>query len=421
MNADFDVIVVGGGASGMIAAGRAAERGKRVLLLEKNKRLGEKLRITGGGRCNIANAEFDDRALLRHYGKAEQFLYSPFSQFGVKDTFAFFESKGLPLVVQEKKRVFPQTERASDVVRVLEEYIRKNKVMLQLDTLVREIITDGKRSVLGVKSSRGEYRAYTMILSSGGFSHPETGSTGDGFDWLGKLGHTVQVPTPTLVPLAVREQWAKKLSGVALAKAGITFFVNGKKQFSKTGEILFTHFGLSGPCVLNSAAKVSDLLHEGVVTAEIDITPDVDLRKLEAHILDVFERNKNKLLKNMLKEFMPSAVVAPFVEISKKISEDGKVHSVTKEQRREIAKLMKCLPVTITNLLGYDRAIVVDGGAVLEEIDTRSMRSKLYDNLYITGDLLHVNRPSGGYSLQLCWTTGYVAGSHAGEELRDSH
>lgn len=408
---EYDVVVIGGGASGMMAAGRAAERGKRVLLLEKNRTLGEKLKISGGGRCNITNAEYDIHAFLAHYGKAAPFLFSPFSQFSAKDTFSFFESKGLPLVVQARKRAFPHTEKALDVCRTLERYLKDTGVVIKTGVSVKKILT-AKNMITGVLTTVGTYTAKTYILATGGVSHPETGSTGDGFTWLQEAGHTIKAPTPTIVPLAVSEKWVHMLSGVSLSFMKITFYLEDKKQFSKTGKILFTHFGLSGPLILNSAGQVGDLLYSGLVTARIDAYPHTDSGALEKQIIKVFDANKNKMLKNILKEIVPEGMSEAMPILLKDINFDTKVHSITKEERKQIVGVLKALPVTITNLMGYDRAVVADGGVTLSEIDTKTMQSKKYSNLYVTGDLLHINRPSGGFSLQLCWTTGYVAGSH---------
>ncbi|MFZ2151973.1 MAG: NAD(P)/FAD-dependent oxidoreductase [Minisyncoccia bacterium] len=407
----YDVIVVGGGASGMMAAGTAALRGKKVLILEKNKVLGQKLAITGGGRCNITNAEYDARLLLKNYGEAEPFLYSSFSQFGVKETFSFFENRGLPLVVQARKRAFPHTERASDVKNIMVAYCTHPNIVIKTNTSVEKIIK--KNGVVsGVVAKNVTYTATSVVLATGGMSHPETGSTGDGFKWLEDLGHTIHKPTPSIVPLAVKDAWVKGLAGVSLSFMKISFFVDGKRAFSKIGKILFTHFGLSGPLILNSAKKVSDLLHTGEVTATIDMYPDTEFDVLEKKVLSVFENNKNKTFKNIVKEFVPDGMVDAVLSLLPETFADKKVHSVLKEDRKKIIHLLKGMPTIIIGLMGYDRAVVADGGVLLTEIDTKTMESKKIKNLYITGDLLHINRPSGGFSLQLCWTTGYVVGEN---------
>lgn len=407
----FDVIVIGGGPSGMMVAGRAGERGLKVLLLEKNKGLGDKLKITGGGRCNITNAEPNKEKFLSHYGESKDFLYSAFSQYGVKDTFSFFESRGLPLVVEARERAFPKTQKAEDVFKVLEKYLKKNRVTVKTGVRVSQL--KASRGIIqSVVADRKTYEARAVVLSTGGLSHPETGATGDGFSWLADLGHTVRQPTPDIVPLAVKEKWVKDLSGVSLSFMKITFFLDSKKAFSKTGKILFTHFGLSGPLIMNSARAVKDLLRAGMVTAQIDLYPDTDLGNLDKNLVKIFDQNKNRDAKNIIKDFTPDGLDKAVAGLLKNIDLNKKVHSLTVPERKQIIQLLKALPLTITGLLGFDRAVVSDGGVMLTEMDMRTMRSKLYDNLYITGDLLNINRPSGGYSLQLCWTTGFVAGDN---------
>ncbi|MFA6325269.1 MAG: aminoacetone oxidase family FAD-binding enzyme [Candidatus Paceibacterota bacterium] len=409
---DFDVIVVGGGASGMMAAGISASQGKKVLLLEKNRELAEKVKMTGGGRCNITNAEYDNRILLKNYGMAEQFLYSPFSQFGVKDTFTFFEKLGLPLVVQARKRAFPQTEKAIDVVMVLEKYMRDGGVNIKTNSTVSKVLKEMDK-ITGIKVGSKIYTASSYILATGGISRTKDGFSGDGFSWLRDLGHKVKAPTPTVVPLAVKDIWIKSMPGVSLSFMKITFYLDGVKKFFKTGKILFTHFGLSGPLILNSSTKVAELLRAGIVTAKIDAYPDTNEAELEKKIIKVFDENKNKLFKNVLDEIVPHGTVDAIISLLKNIDPSTKIHSITRENRKQIVILLKALPVSITGLMGFDRAVIADGGVDLAEIDMKTMRSKLYKNLYITGDLLHINRPSGGFSLQLCWTTGYIAGKNA--------
>jgi hypothetical protein len=411
----WDVMVIGGGASGLMAAGRAAECGATVLLLEKNKTLGKKLAITGGGRCNITNAEFSIRELLKHYGKAEQFLYSLFSQFGVQDTFDFFKTLGLPLEVEAHKRAFPASQKAPDVVRVLKKYIKAGNVVVKTDTTATSLKARDKR-IIEVATTNGNYAAGAVIIATGGSSHPETGSSGDGFVWLAELGHTVRPPNPSLVPLKVKDAWVKKLAGTSLPLK-ITFFQNGKKTFSKTGSVLFTHFGLSGPSILNSAYEIAELLEKGSVTAELDFYPNTDAGTLEKNLLKAIDENKNKKIANALDLVVPRGV-AKAITLLALPRPEIKAHSLTKENRKYLVSLLKNLPLSVAGLMGLDRAIVSDGGVQLSEINTKTMRSHLYENLYCTGDTLNINRPSGGYSLQLCWSTGWVAGTAAADSFK---
>jgi predicted Rossmann fold flavoprotein len=409
----YDVIVIGGGASGMMAAGVAGARGKRVLLIEKNKRLGEKLRITGGGRCNITNDERNIHTLLSNYKEAKDFLYSPFSVFGVKETFEFFEGRELPLFVEARKRAFPKSEKAIDVCNTLMSFLKENKVTVLTDNPVisLEIV---EKNISHVITKKGTFKGTSVIVATGGLSHPETGSTGDGFTWLKNLGHTIHEPTPTIVPVTVEDRWVKELAGISLGSTEhpvkLSFFVDGSKAFTKKGKVLCTHFGLSGPLILNTAKEIADLLHKGLVTLHIDTYPDKDLGTLEKYIIQIFEENKNKALKNVFSDIAPKGTGRVLLSLLSHIDTDTKVHSVTKEMRKDIARLLKALSVSISGLLGFDKAVVADGGVDIREVDTKTMRSTKIGNLFLTGDMLHIDRPSGGFSLQLCWTTGYVAG-----------
>jgi len=443
----YDLIVIGGGASGMMMAGRAGELGARVLLLERNKELGKKLKITGGGRCNITNAEFNVRTFLAHFPQAKEFLFSPFSQFSAKDTFTFFEKRSLPLVVEARKRAFPRSQKAIDVFRVLEKYVRKNSVRVQLDTRVATLKhkTDGNFSI---RTSTGEkFLASNVAIATGGAAAPETGSTGDGFKLLRLLGHSINEPSPNIVPLKTDAKWVHALSGSAPSFVKLSFLQGDPKATSagaspkatgaraipkapsagaskvrikKVGKVLFTHFGISGPLVLNSSYEVTELMEEGDVEARIDLFPDTDEGDLDRRVQNLFEKYKNKKMKNVLTELLPK---------SKKIAEallampdinltDKEVHSVTREERKALVKRMKSLTFPITGTLGFDKAVIADGGVLLKEVDFKHMTSRLYPNLYLLGDILNINRPSGGFSLQMCWTTGYVAGSDVGEKVK---
>ncbi len=408
----YDVIVVGGGAAGMMAAGIAAHHGKRVLILEKNDVVGKKLSITGGGRCNILNAESDERALLENFGDAAPYLFSAFSEFGMEETRAFFENLDVPIVVEDRKRAFPKTMRAADVVNALDRYLAEGRVEVRLNTPVLRVkIADGR--IESLQTQGYEFTATSYIFATGGVSHPETGSTGDGFKFLEELGHTVVAPTPTIVPLKVHEAWVKRLKGTTLKDAKITFKGENGKKVSKKGDILLTHFGVSGPTILNSAGDVADMLYDGPVAAIIDLYPSTDMGVLDQQFVALFDEHKNKQFINAVSELLPEALVREVITFVPGLALDTKVHSVSKEHRRAFVHTLKALPFTVTGLMGMSRAVVADGGVVLDDIDMRTMRSKKCDNLFVTGDLLHINRPTGGYSLQLCWTTGYIAGVNA--------
>ncbi len=400
----FDVVVVGGGPAGMMAAGHAAEYGRRVLLVEKNPTFGEKLNLTGGGRCNITNAEFDTRTFLSSFGDGAKFLFSPFSRFAVRETFDFFAERGLPLVVEERKRAFPETHQAADVTRVLAEYMQEHGVEIRMETEVKHLLLED-RKIVGIETDRGSVASESVILA--------TGSAGAAPDWLRETGHTVHAATPDIVPLRAKEQWVKDLSGTTLDPMKITFTPGNGKPLSKTGKILFTHFGVSGPLILNSAHEVKKLLKHGPVAASIDLFPDMEPHLLDRRVLEIFGENKNKLIRNVAKQLAPTGMARAFAAHLPPELLDKKVNVATQEERKTLVLRLKGLPFTITGTMGYDWAVVCDGGIDMDEVDTRTMVSRLHPNLFIIGDLLHLSRPSGGFSLQLCWTTGWIAGENA--------
>lgn len=408
----YDVIVIGGGASGMMAAGRAGECGARVLLLEKNDRLGEKLLITGGGRSNITNHELDNRKLLAHFKDRAKFLFSPFAQFSVKETLDFFHQHGMETKLEAEGRMFPKTEKAETVWKTLLDYLREGRVSVRSNAPVKGFLAKDGR-ILGVKLSDNELlSAKSYILATGGTSRPETGSTGDGFKWLLKLGHSVRLPDPALVPIRTKEAWGHGLAGLSFAEARVAVVQNDKRHHLKTGKLLFTHTGLSGPLILNMSKDIRELLQYGSVTLLIDLFPKSDQGSLDKHVQEIFRKEQNRLLKNVLPELVPKTL-AQVLPTLLGLDPTKEVNKVSREERLSIVKFLKAIPLTPTGILGVDKAITASGGVALSEIDLRTMASRKYEELFVVGDVLDIERPSGGYSLQLCWTTGWVAGTHA--------
>ncbi len=409
----YDLVVVGGGASGMMTAIVSARNGATVALIEKNNQLGEKLRITGGGRCNITNAEFDLRTLLKNYGKAEQFLYSAFTEYGVQDTIDFFKQLGLPVKIEAHKRAFPVSEKAEDVVNALIHELHKNNVDIITSSPVTKI-NHSKNTIFSITCGNRTIKGRNYVLATGGTSRPETGATGDGFGWLESLGHSVKAPTPSITPLKSKETWVKKVSGNSVKGARVTFYCDGIKAFRIDGDILFTHFGISGPIILSNAYRVAELLEQGNVTAKIDCLPEVDSKQFDASVVELLHQNGSKQVKNVLRLIAPAGLAHMLTELlNLKINLDTKSGELSKNDRKILIDSIKDLPLTIDSLMGVEKAVVADGGVSLKEIDTRTFKSNIIDNLYVTGDLLDITRPSGGYSLQLCWTSGYIAGNSA--------
>ncbi len=409
-NIIWDVVVVGGGPSGMMAAGAAAERKAKVLLLEKNDTLGKKLLITGGGRCNVTNSEFDNRKLLEKFKDNGKFLFSAFSQWSTKETLDFFHLNGMDTKVENELRTFPVSNSAKSVWDVLVENMKKHNVTVLSNSKVVEIVKESEK-VVGVRlQNKRVIQGKNIIIATGGTSRPETGSTGDGYEWLKNIGHTIIPASSSLVPVAVKDEWSKKLSGLTLPKVKITLIQNDIKQEVSKGKILFTHFGVSGPTILNMSKDIGELLKYGDVFISVDILPDMDHGMLNNKLQEIFKENHKKKLKNSLGDLVPGALVAHSLEVAG-INSEVECNSVTREERLKLVEVLKGFSMQVDSLLGEDKAIVTSGGVTLDEVDFKTMRSRLFQNLYLVGDILNIDRPSGGYSLQLCWTTGFVAGN----------
>lgn len=407
-----DVVVVGGGPAGMMSAIQAARAGSSVVLIEKNKTLGKKLLITGGGRCNVTNATFDNRALAQKYGKKGKFLLSPLSKWSARDTIDFFEARGMPTREEALGRVFPQSNSAQSVLDVLADELNDYGVMILTDSPVIKIMS-AKSRIMSVETDNAVIFAKSFIFTTGGTARPETGSSGDGFKWLKKLGHTVVAPSVALVPVKINEGWVHRLQGLSLPSAKITLLDGKVRGESKTGKILFTHFGISGPLVLGMSQIIGEAIREGSMSLELDIFPALDPtmldEKLRAHLSNV----QNRKWVNALAGFVSPLLAPVLVELSG-INPTVPVNKVTRVARLAFVKKLKSLTLTPTGLLGVEKAIVSSGGVSLEEVDFKTMRSQKIENLYLAGDILDFDRPSGGFSLQICWTTGFVAGKNAG-------
>ena len=408
----YDVVVIGGGPAGMMAAGRAAECGARVVLLEKNASLGKKLLITGGGRCNVTNAEFDTNVFLAKFKDAAKFLFSPFSQLDVQGTLEFFHSHGMSTKVEAENRVFPVSDSSQSVRDVLVAYMRSGGVCVMSDAEVTGFeINEGRISGVQLRSGR-VLRAKSYVLATGGKSHPETGSTGDGFRFLRELGHTIVESRSALVPIRLGDPWVRSLSGVSLEGVKVTVFLNGKKIETQEGKLLFTHFGVSGPLALNMSQTVGKCLRRGEVVLSMDLFPHSNSDEIDRRVQELFENQKNKQVKNSLDGFLAPLLIPVILRLAT-IPPETPVHSVSRVSRLALVRIVKDLRLIVSGLLGEDRAVVTSGGVALEEVDFKTMRSRLYPNLHLVGDILNIDRPSGGYSLQLCWTTGFVAGGAA--------
>jgi len=406
----WDLIVIGGGPSGMMAAGRAAERDLRVILIEKNETLGQKLLITGGGRCNVTNAEFDNHKLLEKFKESGKFLFSAFSQYSVKESLDFFNTRGMDTKVENALRVFPVSDSAQSVWDVLVTYIKENKVEILSNSPVIGLSTENK-NIVGVElKNKEKIIGKSVIIATGGTSRPETGSTGDAYDWLRDVGHTVIEPEPSLVPVSIKDAWVKKLAGVTLDNIKITTFQNNIKQETRKGKILFTHIGISGPTVLNMSRDIGELLKYGEVILSLDLLPSEDYSMLNTKLQELFKLHDKKKFQNALPDLIPSVLASVVIELSG-IDPDIQCNNITRKDRIKLMNLLKNIPMQVDKLLGIEKAIITSGGAILDEVDFKTMRSRLFPNLYLVGDILNIDRPSGGYSLQLCWTTGFVAGN----------
>lgn len=409
----YDCVVIGGGPAGMMAAIRAGELGKKVLLLEKNKTLGKKLLLTGDGRCNISHLEKSNKDFSIKFGKKGDFLLSAFSVFGSREAFEFFEKNGLLLNVEKDGRIFPKSNKSNDVLNKLVELLRKNKVDILYDSEVKDIVVKNDKIGKIILNDGAEFSATNYILTTGGKSYAFTGSNGSGFVFAERLGHTIVAITPALSPIKLKDVWVKDLAGISFQNVDISFFQNGKKFLERSGDILFTHFGITGPVILNASNDLGDYIKKGSISIFLDLFSNMSSENLKEELLKIIESNKNKLIKNILSSLFPEKICLVILKLCN-IDISKKGADISRSEILKIVKLIKNVELHFDGLMGLDMAMATGGGVDLREIDSKTMKSKIIDNLFFAGEVIDLVGISGGYNLQMCWSTGYVAGNSVG-------
>ena len=416
------VIVVGGGPAGMFAAIAAAENGHRVILLEKNEKLGKKLYITGKGRCNITNSS-DMDVLFSSVMTNAKFLYSAFYAYDKQRVMAFFENAGLPLKIERGNRVFPVSDHSSDVISALSRTLKAKGVEVRLNTEVADVLyeentergeDDKKAPEFTAKGvvlkNREVLKADAVVLATGGFSYQTTGSTGDGYRFAEKMGHTVTEICPSLVPFYAKEFYVKEMQGLSLRNVGVRISYGKKLLYDEFGEMLFTHFGVSGPLILTASAKIPRKYTKEALDMKIDLKPALTEEQLDKRVLKDFDEAKNKQFKNAVGKLFPAKMIPVMIELSG-IDPEKPVNLVTKEERLAFVKRMKAFPVTLCGLRDFNEAIITRGGIKVGEVNPSTMESKKVERLYFCGELLDLDALTGGFNLQIAWSTGYLAGN----------
>ncbi len=408
------IIVVGGGAAGLLAAGTACLFGAKVSVIEQNPRPARKVMITGKGRCNVTN-NCDLEGLISAVTKNGRFLYSAFSAFSAKDAMELFESLGVPLKTERGNRVFPVSDKAVDIVDALVKYAKKAHF---INAEAQEIISSDGRAI-GVKTDSGEILGDAVIIATGGASYPATGSRGDGYKFAEKLGHTITEISPSLVPVEVHEGFVSSLSGLSLKNVTLSLHKEGAKKpiYSELGEMLFTHFGVSGPLVLSASAYIKDL-SKNTYYLSIDLKPGLDSGKLDARILRDFGEMANKDIINALGGLLPQKLIPEVLRISE-ITAHKKVNEITKSERLKLGETIKNLRLKVEKLRPIEEAIITSGGVKVGEVNPKTMESKILEDLYFAGEILDVDAFTGGFNLQIAFSTGYLAGKSAAEKIKE--
>ncbi|MBQ7751930.1 MAG: NAD(P)/FAD-dependent oxidoreductase [Clostridia bacterium] len=404
---DRTVVIIGGGAAGLMTCGIAKNRAKKVILIDKNDILGKKLRITGKGRCNVTNA-LPINKFFENIPTNSKFLYSAFSNFTNQDMIGLLNELGVPTKVERGERVFPESDRAKDVADALVKFAKGNNVHMIKAKALEIIIENG--AVSAVKTDKGVFSADSVILATGGASYPLTGSDGSGYKIAKKLGHTITPIKPSLVPLVTKEKWVRDLMGLTLKNVSLHIFdENGKKIYTDFGEMLFTHFGVSGPIILSASAHIKDKMP---CMAHIDLKPALDTGTLDKRIIRDFEKFSKKHLVNSLEELLPKALIPVIISLAG-LEPHKETSSVSKEERKRLLNIIKALPVTISGTRPIEEAIITSGGVAVSEINPKTMESRIVKGLYFAGEIIDVDAYTGGFNLQIAFSTGVLAGENA--------
>ncbi len=402
------VIVIGGGAAGAVAAIFAARNGHRVELFEKNEKIGKKLFITGKGRCNVTNAG-DMDALFDAVKSNPKFLYSAFYSFTNEQAMDFFEELGVRLKVERGNRVFPESDHSSDIIHALKHELEQLGVEIHFCTEVKDVLVEHEKFTAIVLKNGKKVSGDACVVATGGISYASTGSTGDGYRFAEKTGHKVTELYPSLVPMEVKEWYAKELQGLSLRNVRGTILDGKKKLYDEFGEMLFTHYGVSGPIIISASSVVGKKLQDKELTLQIDLKPALSREQLDQRVLRDFEENKNKQFKNAVDKLFPAKLKPIMIELSG-ISPEKKVNEISKEERLYFVDLIKNFKMTLTGLRSYNEAIITKGGVSVKDIDPGTMESKKISGLYFAGEVLDLDALTGGFNLQIAWSTGYLAG-----------
>lgn len=410
------IVIIGGGPAGMMAAITAAKAGADVVLLEKNEKTGKKLFITGKGRCNVTNA-CDTENLFANVMEHSKFLYSAVYGYDNQAVMQFFEDAGCHLKTERGQRVFPESDHSSDILRALDREMQKAGVKVRLNSEVEEVLIDNeKKQILGVRlHNREKIMADRLIIATGGISYVLTGSTGDGYRFAREVGHSVTKLSPALVPFNIEEDWCKQLQGLSLRNVEATIEVEGRNIYSDFGEMLFTHYGVSGPLMLSGSSYYVHKAGNRPAKLYIDLKPALTQEQLDKRILREFDANRNKQFKNAIATLFP-AKMQNIMPMLAQIDPEKKVNEITKEERERFLHTIKHLELTITGVRDYNEAIITKGGVKLSEINPSTMESKIIKGLYFAGEVLDLDALTGGYNLQIAWSTGHLAGESAAEE-----